>query len=759
MNGRDQGPAAGGLASVLSAAEAVTRKAGLVRGARTLLWMNQQGGFDCPGCAWTDPEGRRAIEFCENGAKHLAHEATRRRVGPEFFSQWSISSLLEQPNQWLEEQGSLTCPVWKPVGVDHYQPIEWPQAFSRVAGALGALDSPHQAIFYTSGRTSNEAAFLYQLFVRQLGTNNLPDCSNMCHESSGTALNETIGVGKGTVSLADFAHADAIFLLGQNPGTNHPRMMTTLEAAKRRGCRIVAVNPLRERALVRFAHPQHALELMGLTSTAISDLFLQVRIGGDMALLKGVMKEVLETEARAPGQVLDWDFLRESTLGFEEFRDALEAERWEDLVEQSGISRQEMRQAAEIYCAAQRVIVCWAMGLTQHRHGVANVQEIVNLLLLRGNFSRQGAGVCPVRGHSNVQGDRTMGIWERPDPGFLQRLGREFGFEPPSAHGFDSVAAIRAMHDGRARLFFGLGGNFAVATPDLTYTERALRRCRLTAHVSTTLNRSHLVTGQESLILPCLARSERDVVRDIPQFVTVEDSMAVVCPSQGQREPASPELRSEVAIVAGLARAALGETNPVPWEDLAGDYDRIREHIANVVSGFEQMNRRVREHGGIALSVLPANGKRRIFATASRRARFTVHELPKLALEPGQFLLTTLRSHDQFNTTIYSEDDRYRGIHGGRRVVFLHPEDVIAQGLRDGDRVDLTSHFGGEKRMVCGFRVVGYDLPRGCAAAYFPEANPLVPVGSVAEKSRTPTYKSIIISLRRSEEEPARALP
>ncbi|HTF32758.1 MAG TPA: FdhF/YdeP family oxidoreductase [Myxococcota bacterium] len=759
MNGRDQGAAAGGFASVLSAAEAVTRKAGLVRGARTLLRMNQESGFDCPGCAWPDPEGGGAIEFCENGAKHLAHEATRRRVGPEFFSKWSVSRLLEQPNQWLEEQGRLTCPVWKRVGSDHYQPIEWTQAFSRIAGVLGSLDSPHQAIFYTSGRTSNEAAFLYQLFVRQFGTNNLPDCSNMCHESSGTALSETIGVGKGTVSLADFAHADAIFLLGQNPGTNHPRMMTTLEAAKRRGCRIVAVNPLRERALVRFAHPQQALELMGLTSTAIADLFLQVRVGGDVALLKGVMKEVLENEARAPRRVLDWDFLRDSTLGFDEFRDALEAERWEDLVEQSGISRQEMRQAAEIYCAAERVIVCWAMGLTQHRHGVANVQEIVNLLLLRGNLGLQGAGACPVRGHSNVQGDRTMGIWERPAPGFLQRLGREFDFAPPSAHGFDSVAAIRALYDGRAQLFFGLGGNFAVATPDATYTEQALRRCRLTAHVSTTLNRSHLVAGQEALILPCLARSERDVAGGIPQFVTIEDSMAVVRRSQGQCEPASSHLRSEVAIVAGLARAVLGEKNPVPWEALAGDYDRIREHIANVVSGFGQMNRRVREHGGMVLPVLPAGGKRRIFATASRRAHFTVHKLPQFALEPDQFLLTTLRSHDQFNTTIYSEDDRYRGIRGGRRVVFLHPEDVIAQGLRDGDRVDLTSHFAGEKRTVYGFRVVAYDLPRGCAAAYFPEANPLVPVGSVAEKSRTPTYKSIVISLLRSGDEPAPARP
>jgi molybdopterin-dependent oxidoreductase alpha subunit len=719
--------------------------------------MNQPRGFDCPGCAWPDPEPRGAIEFCENGAKHLAHEATRRRVDAEFFSRWSVSDLLAQPDQWLEAQGRLTCPVWKPAGAEHYQPIPWPEAFSRLAQALAALGSPDQAIFYTSGRTSNEAAFLYQLFVRQLGTNNLPDCSNMCHESSGTGLSEVIGVGKGTVRLADFEHAEAIFLIGQNPGTNHPRMMTTLQAAKRRGCRIVAVNPLREPALVRFAHPQHPFELMGLTSTPISDLFLQVRVAGDVALLKGVMKEVLEAEARSPGRVLDWDFLRESTQGFEQFRDALEAERWEDLVEQSGVSRQEMRQAAEIYGAAQRVIVCWAMGLTQHRHAVANVQEIVNLMLLRGNFGRVGAGVCPVRGHSNVQGDRTMGIWERPDAGFLRRLGREFNFEPPTAHGFDSVAAIRAMHEGRAHLFFGLGGNFAVATPDATYTAQALRRCRLTAHVSTTLNRSHLITGQEALILPCLARSERDLAGGAAQFVTIEDSMAIVRPSQGQREPASAELRSEVAIVAALARAVLGEKSTVPWEDLADSYDRIRDHIAQVIPGFEQMNRRIREAGEIALPVLPANGKRRIFATPSKRAHFTVHPLPRLALGPGQFVLTTVRSHDQFNTTVYSGNDRYRGIRGGRRVVFLPPADLAAQGLREGDPVDLTSHFGAETRTVRGFRVVPYDLPRGCAAAYFPEANPLVPVDSVAEQSGTPTYKSIVISLLPSREESHRA--
>ncbi len=738
---------AGGLASVASSLQHVRRKVGLAGGVAALLSMNQDGGFDCPGCAWPDPEERGAIEFCENGAKHLAHEATRARVTPEFFARWSVSELLARPDRWLEEQGRLTHPMWKPAGDDRYRPLGWDEAFARIASALRGLASPNEAVFYTSGRTSNEAAFLYQLFVRQLGTNNLPDCSNLCHESSGTGLGETIGVGKGTVSLADFERADAIFLIGQNPGTNHPRMLTTLQQAKRRGCRIVSANPLRERALVRFAHPQHLLELLGLRSTPISDVFLQVRVGGDVALLKGLAKAVLEAEARAPRTVLDWDFLHAHTEGFDAWRDAIVAMEWSALEAQSGLTRAEIGTAAGIYCASKRTIVCWAMGLTQHRHGVANVQEIVNLLLLRGNFGRAGAGACPVRGHSNVQGDRTMGIWERPRPDFLARLGREFGFEPPRDHGFDSVAAIRALHDGRAHVFFGLGGNFAVATPDTAYTEEALRRCRLTAHVSTTLNRSHLVTGREALILPCLGRSERDTGEGEPRFVTVEDSMALVRRSQGVREPASPHLRSEVAIVAGLARATLGAAHPVPWEAFAGDYDAIRDSISRVVPGFEDMNRRVREHGGIALPVLPpaAGGAR--FATPTGRARFTVHPLPAISLAPDQLLLTTLRSHDQFNTTVYGEDDRYRGITGGRRVVLLHPDDLAARGLAPGAPVDVTSHFGAERRTVRGFRALPYDVPRGCAAAYYPEANPLVPVASVAEKSGTPTYKSIVVTL------------
>ncbi|HVP27969.1 MAG TPA: FdhF/YdeP family oxidoreductase [Myxococcota bacterium] len=742
----DDDEVAGGLASIVSTGRALAEKVGLVAGAASLFRMNQARGFDCPGCAWPDPEPRAAIEFCENGAKHFAHEATRRRVGPDFFAGRSVSSLLAESDRWLEEQGRLTHPMWKPEGADHYQPLSWDESFGRIAVALRGLASPDEAIFYTSGRTSNEAAFLYQLFVRQLGTNNLPDCSNLCHESSGYALTETLGGGKGTVGLEDFALADAIFVIGQNPGTNHPRMMTTLREAKRRGCRIVAVNPLRERALVRFAHPQHPREVVG--GTPIADLFLQVRIGGDVALLQAIARELLRLEEEAPGRVLDRDFLREHTEGFDAWREAVRALPEDELVAESGVSRREIRAAAEIYARAERTIVCWAMGLTQHRHAVANVREIVNLLLLRGNVGRPGAGACPVRGHSNVQGDRTMGIWERPRPEFLARLGAEFGFTPPARHGLDSVGAIEAMRDGRAHVFFALGGNFAVATPDPSVTEAALGRCRLTAHVSTTLNRSHLAAGREALILPCLARSERDLQASGPQFVTVEDSMAVVRRSEGRRPPPSPELRSEVAIVAGVARATLGPANAVPWEALCADYDLVRERIARVVPGFESFGERIRR-GPL---VLPRGARTRHFETATGRARFSVNPRPRLTLAPRELLLTTIRSHDQFNTTVYSDDDRYRGVRGDRRVVLVAPDDIAALGLAEGQRVDVTSRFAGETRSVHGFRVRAHDLPRGCAAAYYPEANALVPISSFAEGSRTPTYKSVVVTLRPAAE-------
>ncbi|HYO62101.1 MAG TPA: FdhF/YdeP family oxidoreductase [Pyrinomonadaceae bacterium] len=738
---------AGGVPAVASAMRHAWEQMGVARGARTLLRVNQKEGFDCPGCAWPDPDGERShVEFCENGAKHVADEATTRRVTPEFFARHSVSELSRQSDYWLNQQGRLTHPMILRRGCDHYEPVTWDEAFRLVADHLNALDSPDEAAFYTSGRASNEAAFLYQLFVRQFGTNNLPDCSNMCHESSGTGLMATIGVGKGTVTLADFEQAEAIFVVGQNPGTNHPRMLTTLRAAKKRGCKIVHVNPLPEAGLVRFKHPQEVSDVLG-RGVALSDLFLQVRINGDVALLKGLMKEVLEEEARRPGEVLDGAFIREHTSGFEEFSRALGEVSWADVVEQSGITREQIREAAEIFTRSERTIVCWAMGLTQHKNAVSNVQEIVNLLLLRGQIGKPGAGVCPVRGHSNVQGDRTMGIWERPSDAFLDALAREFDFDPPRRHGLDTVETIKAMHAGRVKGFFALGGNFLSATPDTEYTAEALRRCRLTAQVSTKLNRAHLITGEQALILPCLGRTETDVQAAGPQFVTMENSMGVVHASRGTLRPASPHLLSEPAVVARLAHETLGARTTLDWAAFAADYDRVRDRIARVVPGFENYNARVREPGGF---YLPNLARERRFKTATGRANFTVHELPRLELAPGQFLMMTVRSHDQFNTTVYGLDDRYRGVRNERRVVFLNPEDVREAGLREGQPVDITSHFRGETRTARGFVVVPYEIPRRCAATYFPEANVLVPIGSVAERSNTPASKSVVVSLRPS---------
>lgn len=739
---------AGGLPAVWVATKHVAREMGLIRGTRTLLRLNQKDGFDCPGCAWPDPDGERShAEFCENGAKAIAEEATTRRVTPDFFREWSVADLSRKSDFWLGKQGRITHPVVLRRGATHYEPLEWGEAFELIAGELNALASPDEAAFYTSGRTSNEAAFLYQLFVRQFGTNNLPDCSNMCHESSGRALTETIGVGKGTVTLEDFQLAEAIFVIGQNPGTNHPRMLTSLQSAKKRGCKIVHVNPLPEAGLNRFKHPQHPLDLLG-GGTQLSDLFMQVRVNGDVPLLKGIMKEVLEAEELRPGDVLDWKFIHERTHGFEDFARAMRETRWDELVEESGVSREEMREAAQVFIASKRTIVCWAMGLTQHKNAVANIQEIVNLLLLRGQMGKPGAGACPVRGHSNVQGDRTMGIWERPTDEFLDSLAREFDFEPPRRHGLDTVETIKAMHERRVKVFFAVGGNFLSATPDTEFTAEALRRCRLTAHVSTKLNRAHLVTGEQALILPCLGRTERDVQKSGEQFVSVENSMGVVHTSRGSLEPASPHLLSEPAIVARLARATLGSRGGVEWERLTEDYDRVRDLIERVISGFDEYNRRVREPGGFYLPNLAREG---VFKTSTGRANFTVHELPRNELAPGQFLMMTVRSHDQFNTTIYGLDDRYRGIQGERRVVFLNPEDIASQGLSAGQVVDLVSHFDGEERTARRFIVVPYRIPRRCAATYFPETNVLVPVRSVADKSNTPASKSVVITVRPSD--------
>ena len=743
--GDDDGEAAAGLPAVLRALHRTVREAGAVRGAKLLSRLNQEGGFDCPGCAWPESGDRSFAEFCENGAKAVSHEGSTKHLDATFFRDHSVASLRARDDHWLEAQGRLTQPMQKPAGSDHYVPISWEAAFARIGDKLRGLASPHEAVFYTSGRTSNEAAFLYQLFVREFGTNNLPDCSNMCHESSGTGLGETIGVGKGTVGLDDFELADAIFILGQNPGTNHPRMLVTLQKAKERGATIVSINPLRELGLVRFSNPQRPLDLLG-RSTELTDLYLQVRIGGDVALLKGIMKLVFEAENAAPGTVLDHAFLDEHTVGLDELRADVLAASWPELEEASGLDRAAMKEAADIYLRSERVIACWAMGLTQHRHGVANVREITNLLLLRGNMGKPGAGACPVRGHSNVQGDRTMGIWEKPRPEFLDRLDAEFGIRAPREHGFDTVETLRAMAAGRVKVFFAMGGNFAAATPDSERAAEALARCEMTVQVSTKLNRSHLETGREAIVLPCLGRTELDVQAGGTQFVTVEDSMSMVHRSEGRMPPASPELRSEPAIVAGLALAALGRTSRVPWEELVADYSRIRDRISRVIPGFERFNERVLEPGGFRL---PNGARERRFDTVGggSKAVLTVNPLPRLNLADGEFLLMTIRSHDQFNTTVYGLDDRYRGIRGERRVVFMNEEDASEAGLDASSRVDVTSVFEGVTRSVHGFRIVPYRIPRRCLAAYFPEANPLVPLESFAEGSRTPAYKSIVVTV------------
>ncbi len=741
---------AGGIPAILSTMKHSWGEMGVVRGTRALLVLNQKDGFDCPSCAWPDPDGERSFtEFCENGAKAVAEEATTSRVTPDFFQQWSVADLSYKSDFWLGKQGRLTHPMVLRKAASHYEPISWENAFRLIAGELNALASPDEAIFYTSGRTSNEAAFLYQLFVRQFGTNNLPDCSNMCHESSGSALTEAIGIGKGTVTLHDFEIAEAIFVIGQNPGTNHPRMLTALQQAKKNGCRIVTVNPLPETGMIRFKHPQDLLDMLFGVGTELTDLFLQVRIGGDIALLKGIMKEMLEEEKRRPGEVLDHAFIETETANFGEFAAALERVNWDEILAQSGISRGQIRAAAEIMMRSRRTICCWAMGLTQHKLAVATIQEIVNMLLMRGQIGKPGAGVCPVRGHSNVQGDRTVGIWERPREEFLNALAEEFDFEPPRHHGYDTVEAIKAMHAGKGKVFFAMGGNFLSATPDTEYTAEALRNCRLTVHVSTKLNRAHLVTGRQALILPCLGRTEADVQATGPQFVSTENSMGVVQASRGTLRPASEHLLSEPAIVAGLALATLGERSTVDWGGLVANYDRIRDRIAKVIPGFEDYSRRVRKPGGFYLPNLAREGR---YKTATGKANFTVHEIPRLRLEPGQFVMMTVRSHDQFNTTVYGLQDRYRGIHHERRVIMLNPQDIEEECLSGGQVVDLTSHFEGEERLARHFIVVPYDIPRRCAATYFPEANVLVPIGSVAEKSNTPTSKSIYISIQPSAE-------
>ncbi|WP_055590418.1 FdhF/YdeP family oxidoreductase [Peterkaempfera griseoplana] len=735
--------AAAGIPAVVQSLRTAGAQMSARRTLATLRRVNQPDGFDCPGCAWPEPDRPHVAEFCENGAKAVAEEATERRIGREFFAAHPLSELAGRSGYWLGQQGRLTEPLLLDEGTDHYVPISWDRAFGIVAEELGALGSADEAAFYTSGRTGNEAAFVYQLLARRLGTNNLPDCSNMCHESSGSALVETLGVGKGSVRLKDLHQADLIIVAGQNPGTNHPRMLSALERAKRAGARIVSVNPLPEAGLERFKNPQTPRGLVG-GGTRLNDLFLQIRLGGDLALFRALNLLLLEAEDENPGTVLDRDFIAEHCLGFEEWAEDARSTSWDAVLAATGLPERQIRELATLVLGSRRVIVCWAMGLTQHKHSVPTIREVVNFLLLRGNVGRPGAGVCPVRGHSNVQGDRTMGIFERPAEAFLDALGREFGFEPPRHHGYDTVDTIRAMRDGRVKVFFAMGGNFVAASPDTLATEAAMRRCRLTVHVSTKLNRSHVVTGVRALILPTLGRTDLDRTTKGRQFVTVEDSMGMVHASRGALRPPSAQLLSEVAIVCRLARRVLGPQDEVPWEDFAESYDAIRDRIARVVPGFEDFNERVRTPGGFALPHGPRDS--RTFPTATGKANFTVNALTAPEVPPGRLLLQTLRSHDQYNTTVYGLDDRYRGIRDGRRVVLVNPDDARELGLDDGAYADLVSEWSdGVERRAAHFRVVHYPTARGCAAAYYPETNVLVPLDSTADTSNTPTSKSVVV--------------
>ncbi|MCP2049335.1 UNVERIFIED_ORG: molybdopterin-dependent oxidoreductase alpha subunit [Paenarthrobacter nicotinovorans] len=747
-----------GIPAVANALKISLEQMGPVRSVQTLLAVNQLDGFDCMGCAWPEHEKRNAAEFCENGAKAVAEEATRRRVTPEFFAKYSVEELKTRDDYWLGQQGRLTHPMVLEEGATHYTPIDWDDAYELMARELRELESPDQAVFYTSGRTSNEAAFVYQLLVRGIGTNNLPDCSNMCHESSGSALVETIGIGKGSVSLTDLETASLIFVAGQNPGTNHPRMLSALEKAKKNGAIIVSVNPLPEAGLLHFENPQHVAGM--IQGTQLTDDFLQIRAGGDQALFQGLGKYLLEAEAagrNTPGleSVLDHNFIENHTVGLNDYLRFLEKVEWADIVEATGLTLEQIHSTGERLLASNATIVCWAMGLTQHKHSVPTLRDVVNVLLLQGNIGKPGAGVCPVRGHSNVQGDRTMGIFEKMPEAFHDRLDQEFEFRSPRDHGFDTVAAIRAMRDGKVRFFMGMGGNFVRAAPDSEVTEHALANTRLTVQISTKLNHSHLSTGRRALILPTLGRTEKDTQRTGDQRVTVEDSMSAVHASRGRLKPASEHLHSEVAIVCNLAHKLFTEGNhrlpntpKASWLAMRDDYTLIRKHIEAVFDGFEDFEARIQHPGGFVLPHPPRDARK--FDTASGKAHFTGNELEYIKVPPGKLVLQTLRSHDQYNTTIYGKDDRYRGIHGGRRVVLINARDISELGFSDGDMVHLISEFQGIDRRAENFRIVSYSTPKGCAAAYYPETNVLVPLDSVADTSGTPTSKSVIIRLERA---------
>jgi len=726
---------AAGIPAVTSSLKHGITRMGAIRTIRTLKMVNQEDGFDCPGCAWPDPEHRTTFEFCENGAKAVADEAMKRKINANFFNKYSVSELSKKSDLWLNKQGRLTQPMILKTDQNNYQPISWNDAFELISKRILSLDNPNRAAFYTSGRTSNEAAFLYQAFVRSLGTNNLPDCSNMCHESSGKGLGATIGTGKGTVLLDDFNSSDLIIVIGQNPGTNHPRMLTALRDSKHNGAKIIHVNPLPEAGLVRFKHPQDYMKGK-LKSTRLADIHLQVKIGGDAALLKGLIK-VVDSQ-----QSTDDEFIKTFTEGYESMIQEVRQTSWKKIVNDSGIDQVTIEKAGKMCAESSATIACWAMGLTQHRNAVSVIQEVVNLLLMGGHIGRPGAGLCPVRGHSNVQGDRTVGIWEAPSKAFLDKLEKGLGFSPPSKHGFDVVNTIRAMRDKKVDVFFCMGGNFLSATPDTDVTSKALNNVGLTVQVSTKLNRSHLVTGDTALILPCLGRTEIDIQGDKKQFVTVENSMGIVHRSQGGLKPSSKLLRSEPWIVSQLATKCGLET--LDWQSLVSNYDNIRDLMSRSLNGFENYNKRVREPSGFTLPNPPRDS--RTFNTASGLAQFTTHNLPDVSVGEGNYVMMTIRSHDQYNTTIYDLHDRYRGIHGNRRVILMNEKDMAKQGWKKKQQVTLVSHYDGTERIAKSWSLVPYDIPVGNVATYFPESNCLVPLDSTAEISNTPTSKWIEVS-------------
>ncbi len=736
-----------GMPAVVESLRQMNKYMDMPKALRASLKMNQKGGFDCPGCAWPDPDDERSPlgEYCENGIKALAEEATKFRANPDFFLKHSIAELSAMSDFTLGKSGRLTQPMYLAEGDDHYRAISWEAAFKKMAAQLNAVN-PNEAIFYTSGRTSNEAAFLYQLFVRAYGTNNLPDCSNMCHESSGKALSQTLGIGKGSVTLEDIHQADLIMVMGQNPGTNHPRMLSALEKNKANGGTIIAVNPMKEAGLVHYTNPQKVSRML-MGGVDLTDLYLPIRINGDLAFVKALMILLLEKEEKNGG-VFDHDFIKAQTTGYDEVIASIKTADFDTCVKESGLQEADIRKAAELIVANKNMIICWAMGITQQVNGVDTIKEIVNLLLLRGSIGKSGAGTCPVRGHSNVQGDRTMGIYESMSEGFHQKLDKAFGIQTPREHGYATIHAIEAMYEKKAKVFFAMGGNFLSAAPDTDYTAEGLRNCELTVHVSTKPNRSHLVHGKEAIILPCLGRTEMDMQASGYQFVSVENSMGVVHSSKGVLSPLSPALKSEVAIVAGLAKAVFANSEKVniDWNVLEGDYDKIREKIEEVIPGFEDYNNRVREKNGFEL---PNGARTRNFSTSDGKAHFTVNALPENEIPAGHYHLGTVRSHDQYNTTIYGLDDRYRGIKNGREVILMNKKDMQLAGFKAKDKVNVHSIFKGKTRSIFNFSIVPYDLPQGNLMAYFPEANPLVPIDSFALESFTPVSKRIVVKLER----------